>query len=739
MADFHVAELHGFFSKLSNDLTAIEKFGYVNGAQKFYDVLSWNRVVNKIATSDIDIFRYISSHLTHISVNQSNPSNANLIKSSYVFCDQNHNGHPVNFSDTSTHEFVEFLVNLAHRERELSVTIDELHRENAINEQPVCLLYGDRGTGKTFFLNYAVTKENRFLNSHKVIWVRVNLVYRSDFEGEIERWVLAQAAKIVLRYYDVKSEYDGNKSIELRDHIFKWIDENPLFRDFEKVNLRRSFRLMIKIFSELAGDRRISKETCDDEICSEIYRYLRSEGWSFVFIIDGFDQLDVSLEQRERFELIRNDIISFISMRANFGGAFLIVSRTNTIADLNSFDPFKSISEDMRFFVGTPSWRQVIEQRFSAIDKAVLDHIPLEHNVDVSRLKSRLKEFRYAWLEGADPLEGADEALMANIRAIMQVLYLHFVDYVDERTGKGYQVIEHMMLNGHQYPVVAYRYSFSKDGSLISQVGTEVKHEARFFPLVTRAPWPTDNGRLDERPFGEILLQFRCIQILIASTKTVDQELLSKGEIIELLEKFFGYEAASIDAAINELVAFEFAKIDLTNTGSADSRENRISTLPKSAYFIEKCLFDVAYLNMCSMRTPLPESSLKSDFVIPDSLGRPGHRLERWIPNKVGNALFLFSILLCVNAVERRHSQAFDRGRLSMRQRAVLDRATRDGLWTILDEQAHKVSTDVLRILEAARGTILSEADRNGILEKIRDFMKMVLSPREDAKHSVTR
>ena len=727
MSDLHPAELQNFLEQVSKKKGMLNNFGSPKEVSRVTDALEYKGLYNAIATQDIDIYRYISSHLTHISVNQSNVLNSALITSSYVFCRSDHERNPINQSDATIQEFIGTLVRISLRERILSITRDEIHRESAINEEFISLLHGERGSGKTFFLNYAVTEGTEFLNENKVIWVRVNLVYKSDFEGQIERWVLAQAAKIALRYYDKASEYGGSRSIDVVSHIFEWIDANPDFRASERNELRRAFRLMLSSYARLGGDRRVSEYTCNAEICNEIYRFLRISGWSFIFIIDGFDQLDVSLEQRERFDLIKNDIISFMSMRANFGAAFLIVSRTNTIADLNSYDPFRSISADLRFVIGTPHWKDVIRQRFSAIEGAVLNQIPHDHAVDVGRLKGKLLEFSEAWLNGPDPLEGADEALTANIRAIMQVLYLHFVDFVDEKTGKGYQVIEHMMLNGHRYPVVAYNYVHDGAGGLVSQASMEVRHEARFFPIVTRAPWPTDPSRDDVRPYADILLQLRCIQILIASTDADDQEVLSIGELVDLIHELFGYTKSSIEAATRELISFEFAKIQIVRAHSVDSDQNRIFVLPKAKYFVRRCLFDIAYLNMCSMRTPLPKGVFRSEMVVPDSLGKPRHRLETWIPNKISNALFLFALCLSANAFELENSITYDLSVLSDRQKLVYDDAVKSGLWTLLESHSYRVSSEIIKILLASRGSVLSEADINGIVDSIRALMSRLL------------
>jgi Cdc6-like AAA superfamily ATPase len=727
MAGLHTAEVIERLTRISRLQAPFSSFGHELSPSILLDAIESTETPNPIFTIDTHISRYISSNLKHISVNQSNKLNSLLITSSYVMAKGDENTY-VNANSSSVNTFINALSQSAIRERHLSLTQDELAREGAINENPIFLLHGDRGIGKTFFLNYAVSEHSQDLDKSKVIWVRINLVYKSDYEGDIEAWMLAQSLKILMRYYEISSKHNGPSCIDIRNHIFNWIDKNPDLQAREIDKLRADFRTIISTFSELGGDIRVKPSICNGEICKEVYRFCRESGWSFIFIIDGFDQLDTSSDHEARFENIKDDIVKFISMRSNFGASILVVSRTNTITDMNSFDPFKSIEADNRFVIGTPAWQDVINRRFDAIEKAVLDKIPDDYNIDRGKLKSTLSSFNFSWKDGMDAFASADEALSRNLRAIMQVLYLQFVDFMDEKSGKGYQVIEHMMLNGHRYPVVAYDYALDEAGELVGSASTEINHESRFLPLVTRPPWPSKSRRPRVGVCGDILLMVRCIQLVMAATELKAQELPTIGELSELLHHVFGYERTMTIAAIKELSSFEIVRLHIQKGLSVRSKQNRVSSLPKADYFLKRCLFDIAYLNMCSMRTPLPSVNFKRGNVTLESLGRPGHRLELWIPTKLKNAYFLFSLILNACEIEQVGWLGRKKVPLEDRKAAILRKAESLGLWQFATDSIPVFAAGMVRALSSSSGGVFGFSEQLEVGDDIRRFMDSVLT-----------
>ena len=211
------------------------------------------------------------------------------------------------------------------------------------------VVLGERGVGKIFLLNYVLSKWNPSLSEEKIIWVRLNLVTNTGFENNIYGWIYAQIAKILLRYYDKSSDYVKYRPFTMDDFytpLFKWVDANSDFREKERSETRSKIRQMKDLFSRFNSQAKINPALCDFEICSNLFRIAREMGWSFIVIMDGFDNLDVDKFHYERFETIKTQINSLWSNYENIGFCLVIVSRTYTFAEMTASDPFKRITPD---------------------------------------------------------------------------------------------------------------------------------------------------------------------------------------------------------------------------------------------------------------------------------------------------------------------------------------------------------------------------------------------------------
>lgn len=724
------SELTGLLDSVSLDRGSIP-ISFTGPARYEGDSLANARIQNRIHLSPTGFGAEVAKHLRHIPVNPHNETVSELLRRSYVYSPQEPEAPAVqilNRDDESLLKFMSTVIDSAVAERLFSINPEPSNSTtDSLFHTCVHVISGERGVGKTFFLNYALTRCNEILDKQKIVWVRLNFVYKSGFEDDLERWMHAQAAKIILRYYDKKSTYGGKKVVSAADWLFDWIGKNERFDDSERKRLRASLRTMEQVFGRLGEDEAIRPSLCDKELCRELYSLMRKDDWSFIFVLDGFDQLDISPDQVNHFELIRLNLERFISMRAKFGAAIVIVTRSNTFDDLKSYDPFKGIPEIRKYKVADVDFEKVVRTRFDAIKEVIIRRIPPHRRASADALETTIQKFIDSVLTPKELREANEKMNISNTRAQLQTLYLMFLDFVDETTGKGYLILEHMLLNGMRYPANAYSYHDISQNELTAR-SDELTHEARFLPLITRYPLPALGGPFvfPRNAFAHILLGLRILQLCVAARDLRNsQDFVSFGELTGILSAAFGYLPSIQSAMIDEMGAFDMLRIIRSNGLPAKSSSNRIVALPKADHLLEERLNDVAYLNMCALRTSFPRHLFDEGFVQCAYLGTGDHDGQRWAMSKIANAIFLFTCLSYQNRFERAQVDTKKIERFSDREKAIWSQAIRNGLWDLIPNARQQLVVEVMQILGSGPLGWLTIEDKEEVAERVRRIFTM--------------
>lgn len=670
--------------------------------------------LNKETLSHYTKYRLISKYLTHIPVNPHNKMVSQLISNSYVIRqkDQQDSGKKyVNDCSISMTRFMVSLCKSAYEERYYASkeglserTVDVLQTPN------IKVLHGERGTGKTFALNYLLNRFSSQLNKRKVIWVRINLVYRTPFDDSITDWMMAQCSKIVLRYYDKSSELSENQYVDLFPYLNDWIEQNRDFTNQEKIDKRARLRKMKSAWCRAVTDEPLTYANADIEIAGEIYRYLREIGWSFIFVLDGFDQLDVIPHEFKRFQLVKSTIENFLSNRTAFGSVILIVSRTYTLDNILNNDPFRQISDENKYEIGPVDLIEVAAKRFNAIQNVVLRRSGRSSDYENAEL-SRFFEMFVKYLNNEGQLEELSKNLVHNTRAKLQALQLIFLDYVNRHTGKGYAVVEQLMLNGRQYPAIAYHYRRIKD-SLEPSHAHEISHDSRFLPILTRPPWPLISTEAYERLKKQgdadlILLPLRAVQLTIASDKMENTGPINKAEMLGIMGNVFMIPRPMVEATIVELEAYELLRVERDSSRPADSNYSHIRALPKAGYVVRNFISDVAYLNMCSMRTIFTKEIFRRYHITLASLSDDGSNIKEWVEAKVVNSCVMHAVMLAASSFQHEKVRHRDRNKLSDREKNVFNQAVADGMWTMLPDSTDRFVENLSHVLSPADSRIL--------------------------------
>lgn len=716
----------------------------------FQDVISAYRLgddqLETTAKYD-NLLDLVMTRLGHVSVNPSNRDISSFINQSYVHPDSDlspeREGVFVNGSEDDISEFVNELIHAAETERKKSITSDEIDAgvDKQYPNREVFMITGDRGVGKSFFLNHVVSKHIDHLDENNVVWIRINLVADHGFDDDIQGWIQAQIAKILLRYYDESSEIAKEKKHlrhDYMDYLFSWIqnhedlDENQKSTNFDKLMRLKA------AFCKRDSDRSIGPVLCPSWICQELYRYARAElGISFVVVFDGFDRLDRDTMHRERFIKLQSEISRLVSGNTSHGAALMIVTRQSTIDTLAGVHPFNSITW-LKYRVSSPTYDDILLRRLETLeewlDKGRLhgfSRMEQHNSIDV------VKDFRSKVLQNMVDSDYADSmaVLGLNNRAKSQIVQLWFQEHCDEEKQGGYRLIEHMVKANFVYPPIVYIYEEIE--GVIRAVGMpEYIYDSRFLPLLARPSIPVGDRRLGifEAQYcaqESMLLGVRLLQLLAlwrtAKKKGRTNENLTIAEVCKALECLFGYDERIVRNTIYELECFETIVVERFNAYKTDSNDDRVRVLPKADHLLNRFLGDIAYLNFCGMRLIVAKSfHARTEFLraatlsgVRDTDSTHKTRIKRWIVAKLHNALTTAALMMAVNEAQ---AQSFQLGLVALCDERITEKLTErelKSMFRLFDAWPEKIAKDVESISGSTNAAILTELEVISVLARL--------------------
>ena len=229
------------------------------------------------------------------------------------------------------------------------------------------MLKGARGIGKTFFLNYLLSKYSDILDEKKIIWVRINLPVSRNFDDKLDHWIEAQITKVLIRNYDEDSQYiqkPQHKRLNLLAHLRDWAKSES--NDHEREIKRKAVERLERIYAFGKGDTDISPEIVPMDVCGEVRRYAEENGLGFIIVFDGFDRLDYDTKNERRFRILRQGLERLATGAADSGFVYLCVTRTNTFSFLKSTYPFFRAGDSI-YTVARSSIENIVDARVTAI------------------------------------------------------------------------------------------------------------------------------------------------------------------------------------------------------------------------------------------------------------------------------------------------------------------------------------------------------------------------------------
>lgn len=664
---------------------------------------------------------HIHRRLGHIVVNPNNEYNTKAIVGSYVFQNSKGINHSViNYSYESTEAFINELISFARQQYELSYSQEEIDPSGrSLAMKRFFIIHGERGIGKTFYLNYLLSNFSQLFDENKIIWIRLNLVQNFGSDNNLKHWIYTQASKIIFRYYDEKSSSYNRVQpkkppiSEIAKKLSEFVNKLDVGDEKYKESLYEHIIGMKQVFCSNKREEVFSPDLVPIVLGREVVNIAQSAGYTFIIVLDGLDRLEMTKEGRKKFEGIISQINSLAESNDLIGMTFLVATRTCTLEMLSGTvaDPYK-FSRFKAKELADISLSQILAQRVEFIKK------------DIQSLATGLYKDRYPdWSlhdwpshindflifmnreEGdGNYIELTERIYGANKRAQMQIVQLNYHDFLSRIRLHQYQLIESLVKSGKRFPPKNCIYKKGPNKKINRANVSHHQFESRFFPSLFDFPYIPYEDAITSPPVEEgILMGLRCLQLVRIHQKIVlqnqDTSPLLAGELVELVNKLFGYPEDIILSTIYEYADFELLRLTGRFFPIPSSPERYVITsLPKMDYLIDKFLYDIAYLNLCAMRLPLDESAFAGScpFIAAAAFDNPEKDvLTTWIARKIINTISIYRLIKKINL---KQIEKFENNKIKIkdiRLKQIINRAYNEKMFDFVSQMRSSIGFQI--------------------------------------------
>ncbi len=621
---------------------------------------------------------FIMRRLGHLTANPIDKERTNAILESYIhyyICDRDAGGKGVvNCCEAESEKLIKDLI--------VSSKLQSRNIESSINEHSskYMILHGERGCGKTCYLNYLLSKYSDHFDEKKVIWVRLDLANILDQDLDVARFVLAQEMKIIYRYYDPKSklfeEHGKKEGIPASEHLDMYIKENwssPTKKNRLDSMLDKADAIADALH-DCTKDQILTPDFVPQSFSMETKKFALSKGYSIIVVLDGLDQLELSTICNERQKNIVKQTTDILKSKTKSREFYIVVSRTSTI--LQRQIPYFS-TEVQKAEVSPVSLEKIIEKRICYIKTELRKNLKKWDVTDISNAIHNFDNF-YKYLQKCETVASKDLKtdthakylafldiyFRKNKRAAVQLIQLNYHNFLSSVGSKQYVLVENLCKSGKAYPPKLYDYYRNDENKLVRKALQEKTFDNTFLTSVYSFPviLSTQKGEKRDRPpeIADILLGTRILQIIVATERLVEkqhrQDDLLFSELVELCQTLFNYPRDWIVALTQEYD--ELQMIEIRNVSFYDQQnidKCTIRSLPKTETLLNEFIFDIAYTNLAAMRIPLPVSLLDSEFPFLRalSLDSTNTTFGQWMCVKLSNATAVCQLIKYANTLQK--------------------------------------------------------------------------------------
>ncbi len=452
---------------------------------------------------------------------------------------------------------------------DICALIEKIRKNQPIHqEERKIYITGIRGSGKTSYLNYFMSKHEKDLNKQKIISIRIN-VRRIEPDDYLEDAIKFKICRILFTYYCTRQQH-GEERLQNRT-IKNTIDK---YLDYIQQNI--DYNISPNDINECSDEFKSynAKETKNipqqyEKLCDLLLSLVIKE-YKFIIMLDDFDQVtpnDEDVYKRRMSEL------QAINRSALFNhSVYIIAVRYSTFNTI----PIRTRTQCSCRVIGTPTTFDMLNKRFDffvAVSKSELKE------KKINCLKNLIVLIGNNFMPNANSTKQSlnfeqacrlfDEIFYGNKRIIVNMIrrfiniipnddfeflckenyennYGNIFDRLISQTY--YKFFESLLINTETgYCNSFFKYSKENGKYQISPINPTAHFDENFFPNIYHFPATTYSEDVQFIPF----LKIRILQLL-KSYKTKDIKL-TQNEIARKLNNIFGYEKETIHLACKEL------------------------------------------------------------------------------------------------------------------------------------------------------------------------------------------
>ena len=514
-----------------------------------------------------------------------------------------------------------------------------------LSKQSKILLVGDKGIGKTAFLNYIFTVFNSSVfDANDVIWVRVDYTLKAPKEVTLLDRIRWQACRILLTYYDsARNPTKDGLVLDLSPSNPKLLDRLLMSGISNDRDLLATE--FANVTARILTDASPTK--MEPGIFKAIFDYLSLDvGVGFVIAIAGLDQLGLTHQQIADFQTKLCDVEQYVYPREALSAAYLVTMRYESARESAGHIPHRG-SHPIYTLLGVPSEKIYLRRLDWLQDRSLVSHLEFSslHKMRMPDFKNDIAEIWRSFidfvgaslrfnLEGQsggdmndafrllDQIFGHDKRQVFHaLGHIMRYFLLNRIDLdelvqqsiemsatkslkvrpplgvnvnlVSGRSGRPrryYLVVEALMLLGNLYQTNRYTYELDVTAeethvSLTFDRGDDV------FLNIFKHPYVSPSCL-------SVFAGTRILQYL-----TYSDGLAQRAAVIDFLGEFFAYPEYVLETLIDEMMDGGLLEV----RHSAINRiRGQIRLTSKGRFILERLSKTLEYMNLAMQTVPLP-------------------------------------------------------------------------------------------------------------------------------------
>lgn len=328
------------------------------------------------------------------------------------------------------------------------------------------LISGERGVGKTAFLNYLFSTQHAVFDEHKVIWVRIDLTLAQALSMTIKEILDVHTYDIIVsKYfaggaYPLKTNYFDDDDYE---HAFKQYFQRS--RDFSTNELKKYLKNRIEaggsedyleywsflISADKAELKSIDIDYDEKRRRVTIYRdFFQSKEFCFLYVIDGLDEATIPMQKANVLKKWRYNIFDIMQGKSVPDGLYIICARYESFRSVNEAP---ETTQEERHLPGSQYYEFIEHLQNQSIARDLRQWII--YPVETQKIILKRLDLFEARIKRSDKKGHVNEWTPGSAELIVK-LTLHAISYTFKEIGIDSDPIDAFSKSGHMRSVMKF-------------------------------------------------------------------------------------------------------------------------------------------------------------------------------------------------------------------------------------------------------------------------------------------